>query len=55
MHAAHAPWQSLKPALHVRPHVCPSQLAVPFAEAQAVQLLPHESTEVLDTHRSPHR
>jgi hypothetical protein len=49
-HAAQTPPHSLVPALQVRPHVVPLQVAVPLGSvAQGVQLVPQVATVLLAT------
>lgn len=51
----HWPLQGCEPALQRMPHEVPSQVAVPpTGEGQAVQLVPHEATDVSGTQFDPH-
>jgi len=53
--AMHAPAHSFMPDGQVPPQIAPSQVALPpsVGTEQAVQLEPHEATEVLLTHELP--
>jgi hypothetical protein len=54
--AMQAPLQSLKPPLHWKPQLAPSQVGVALAGAagQGEQLVPHEPTSLALEHCAPH-
>lgn len=53
--STHAPEHSVRPELHLKPHVPPSHVAAAFATAvrHGVHMLPHVATSVLLTQRPP--